>query len=450
MVMDKLGSALKDSLKKVAKSLFFNEKLVDEVIKDIQRALLRADVNVELVFKLSKDIKKRALDEKTPKGISQKEYLIKIVYEELANFLGGERKGIVIKKKKPFKIMLVGLFGNGKTTSAAKIANYYKKRGYSVALVGLDVYRPAATQQLEQVGNSVNVPVFVNSEQKNPLAVWEEFEADLNGYDIVIVDTAGRDALSESLIDEIKDLNNGIKADENLLVINADMGQTAKKQAEQFHDSCGVSGVIVTKMDGTAKGGGAISACAATGSPVKFIGVGEKFDDLEEFNPEGFVGRLLGMGDLEALLEKAKEVMSEEDAKDMTEKMMKGDFNFFDLFDQLNAMNKMGPLNKIMEMVPGMGGMNVPKEMLDVQEDKIKKWKHIMASMTKEELENPDLVFNRSRIDRIASGSGTTARDVRDLLKQYRQAKKMMKMMKGAKGMKEGDMKKMMKKFGMK
>ena len=203
-------------------------------------------------------------------------------------------------------------------------------------------------------------------------------------------------------------------------------------------------------MDGTAKGGGAISACAATGSPVKFIGVGEKFDDLEEFNPEGFVGRLLGMGDLEALLEKAKEVMSEEDAKDMTEKMMKGDFNFFDLFDQLNAMNKMGPLNKIMEMVPGMGGMNVPKEMLDVQEDKIKKWKHIMASMTKEELENPDLVFNRSRIDRIASGSGTTARDVRDLLKQYRQAKKMMKMMKGAKGMKEGDMKKMMKKFGMK
>ncbi len=448
MVMDKLGGALKDSLKKVAKSLFFDEKLIDEVVKDIQRALLKADVNVELVFKLSKDIKKRALEDKVPKGISQKEYLVKIVYEELVKFLGGEREGIKIKKKKPFKIMIVGLFGNGKTTSSAKIANYYKKRGYSVALVGLDVERPAATQQLEQVGKQVNAPVFVNPDKKKSIEVWKEFESELTVYDIVIIDTAGRDAFSEYLVKEIEELNKKINPDENLLVISADLGQTAKKQAEQFHESCGISGVVVTKMDGTAKGGGSISACAATGAPVKFIGVGEKFEDLEEFNPEGFVGRLLGMGDLEALLEKAQEVMSEDKAKDMTEKMMKGDFDFFDLFEQIKAMKQMGPLNKVMEMIPGMGGMKLPKDMLDVQEDKIEKWKHIMASMTKKELENPDLVFNRSRIERIAGGSGTTTKDVRELLKQYRQAKKMMKMMKGKAG-KTGDMKKLMKNFKM-
>jgi signal recognition particle subunit SRP54 len=446
MVLEKLGEALKSSLKKVTQSIFFDEKLVNSVIKDIQRALLKADVNVELVFKLSKDIKKRALDEKLPKGISQKEYLVKIVYEELVKFLGGKRKGLDIKKKKPFKIMLVGLFGNGKTTTASKIANYYKKRGYSIAMVGLDVHRPAAAQQLMQLAEKLSLPAYVDVGNKDPVKIWNKFSSDFAKYDILLIDTAGRDAFSESLVKEIEKLNKKINPDETLLVISADMGQTAKKQAEQFHESCGVTGVVVTKMDGTAKGGGAISACSATGAPVKFIGVGEKFDDLEEFNPEGFVGRLLGMGDLEALLEKAKEVMSEDQAKDMTEKMMKGEFNFFDLFEQINAMKKMGSLSKIVDMIPGMGGMKLPKDMLNVQEDKIQKWKHIMASMTKKELENPDLVFNKSRIERLASGSGTTTGDVRQLLKQYRQAKKMMKKMKGGKG---GDMKKMMKKMGM-
>ena len=446
MVLEKLGEALKSSLKKVTQSIFFDEKLVNSVIKDIQRALLKADVNVELVFKLSKDIKKRALDEKLPKGISQKEYLVKIVYEELVKFLGGKRKGLDIKKKKPFKIMLVGLFGNGKTTTASKIANYYKKRGYSIAMVGLDVHRPAAAQQLMQLAEKLSLPAYVDVGNKDPVKIWNKFSSDFAKYDILLIDTAGRDAFSESLVKEIEKLNKKINPDETLLVISADMGQTAKKQAEQFHESCGVTGVVVTKMDGTAKGGGAISACSATGAPVKFIGVGEKFDDLEELNPEGFVGRLLGMGDLEALLEKAKEVMSEDQAKDMTEKMMKGEFNFFDLFEQINAMKKMGSLSKIVDMIPGMGGMKLPKDMLNVQEDKIQKWKHIMASMTKKELENPDLVFNKSRIERLASGSGPTTGDVRQLLKQYRQAKKMMKKMKGGKG---GDMKKMMKKMGM-
>ncbi|MBT4334810.1 signal recognition particle protein [archaeon] len=446
MVLEKLGDALKSSLKKITQSVFFDEKLVNSLIKDIQRALLKADVNVELVFKLSKDIKKRALDEKLPKGISQKEYLIKIVYEELVKFLGGKKNGLEIKKKKPFKIMMVGLFGNGKTTTTSKIANYYKKRGYSIAMVGLDVHRPAAAQQLMQLAEKLSLPVYVDVGNKDPVKVWNKFSSEFTKYDILLIDTAGRDAFSESLVKEIEKLNKKVSPDETLLVISADMGQTAKRQAEQFHESCGVNGVVVTKMDGTAKGGGAISACSATGAPVKFIGVGENFDDLEEFNPEGFVGRLLGMGDLEALLEKAKEIMSEDQAKDMTEKMMKGDFNFFDLFEQINAMKKMGSLSKIVDMIPGMGGMKLPKDMLDVQEDKIQKWKHIMASMTKKELENPDLVFNKSRIERLASGSGTTSSDVRQLLKQYRQAKKMMKKMKGGKG---GDMKKMMKNMGM-
>ena len=441
MVLEKLSSSLKNTMQKIAKSLFVDEKLINELVKDIQRALLQADVNVQLVFELTKKIKERALKEKELKALTKKEQLINIVYEELVDFLGKEKYEVQIKNK-PFKIMLVGLFGSGKTTTAGKLARFFTKRGHKVALVGLDVHRPAAMDQIEQVAAQAKVPVYMDKEEKDPLTIWGYNKDKFSQYDILIIDTAGRDALSDDLIKEIETLNKKIEPDENLLVISADIGQAAQKQAEQFHKSCSITGVVATKMDGTAKAGGALSACAITKAPIKFIGVGEKIEDIEQFNPEGFVGRLLGMGDLEALLEKAKGAIKEEDAEDLGKRFLKGDFSLIDLYEQMAAMKKMGSLSKIVEMVPGFSQLKLPKEMLDVQEKKLEKWRYAMNSFTKEELENPESV-DRERIERVSNGSGVSVKDIRELLKQYKQSKKMIKMMKG-----KGDMNKLMKKFG--
>ena len=440
MVLEKLGDSLKNTLSKISKSLFVDEKLINELVKDIQRALLQSDTNVQLVFDLSKKIKERAA-ETTPAGITKREHLIKVVYDELTNFLGKEAHEIKISKK-PTQIMLVGLFGSGKTTTAGKLAKFYKKRGYKVAVMQTDTWRPAAYEQLEQLAKDVGVDLLGIKKEKDPVNIYLAFEKKLKEYDLVIVDTAGRDALSEELISELNHLHQAVQADEKLLVISADLGQAAQKQAQAFHDTCGVTGVIVTKLEGTAKGGGALSACAVTKAPIVFIGVGEKQDDLELFHPQRFVGKLIGMGDIESLLEKAREVITEENAKDMQEKFLKGDFNLVDLYQQMSSLKKMGSFGKIMEMIPGMGSLKMPKEMLEVQEGKLEKWKYAMGSMTKEELEDPE-IMSAERIDRIAAGSGLKVGEVRELLKQYRQSKKLMKMFKG-----EGDINKMMKKMG--
>ncbi len=440
MVLEKLGESLKNTIQKVAKSLFIDEKLINELIKDIQRALLQADVNVNLVFQLSKEIKERALKEETK--LPKKEHLIKIIYEELVKFLGEHSHELNITKK-PSYVMLVGLFGSGKTTTAGKIAKYYKKRGNKIALLGLDTYRPAAMDQLAQVAQKVDVPFFISKTEKSPLKIYSQFKDQLSKFDIVLADTAGRDALSKDLIEELNRLNKEVAPEERLLVISADIGQAAQKQAEAFHDACSITGIIITKLDGTAKGGGALTASAITKAPVKFIGIGEKVDDFETFDPKRFVSRMLGMGDIETLLEKAKEAISEEDAKDLSKKLLKGEFSLVDLYQQMEAMKKMGPISKLMEMVPGFGQIKMPKEMLQVQEGKLEKWKFIMDSCTKQELEDPETISG-TRIDRIAKGSGVSSGEVRELLKHYKQSKKLMKMLKG------GDMKsmeKMMSKF---
>jgi len=442
MVLEKLSSSLKETLSKIARAVFVDEKLINELVKDIQRALLQADVNVQLVFNFTNTIKQRITKEDTPPGLTKKEHLINIVYEELIKFLGEEQKDIKITHK-PFKIMMVGLFGSGKTTTIGKLAKYFQKRGNKVCAIGLDVHRPAAPQQLKQVCDYIHVDSFIQPEEKDPIKIYNKFKKELEKYDIIFIDTAGRDALSADLIKEINDINNLIKPDERLLVISADIGQAAQKQAQAFHDACNITGVIATKMDGTAKAGGALSACAVTKSPIKFIGVGEKVDDLEQFNPKGFVGRLLGMGDIEALLEKAKEAINEEEAEDMSKKFLKGEFNLLDLYQQMEAMSKMGSLGKLMEMIPGMGQLQLPKDAIQVQEEKLKLWRYAMNSMTKEELEDPDII-SAQRIDRIAKGSGVSVKDIRALLKQYSQGKKMMKMFKG-KG--EKGMERMLKNF---
>ncbi|MFT4303034.1 MAG: signal recognition particle receptor subunit alpha [Candidatus Woesearchaeota archaeon] len=440
MVLDKLGSSLKETLSKIANSFVVDEKLINELIKDIQRALLQSDVNVKLVFELTKTIKERALKEDIPPGLSKKEQLIKIVHEELVKFLGGDGHKIVLDKK-PFKIMLVGLFGSGKTTTAGKLAKFFMNRGKKVAIVGLDIHRPAAMDQVEQIGKQLNVKTFINRDIKDTIKIYDSISDKLNDYDLVLVDTAGRDALSMDLVEEIENLNKHINPDERLLVISADIGQAAEKQATQFHESCHITGVVATKMDGTAKAGGALSACAITQAPIKFIGVGEKMDDLEQFNPPGFVGRLLGMGDIEELLEKAKVAIDEEEAKDLGAKFLKGDFSLLDLYQQMEAMKKMGPLSKVMELIPGMGQLQLPKEMINVQQEKLEKWRYAMNSMTQEELEDPEIIA-MDRVERISKGSGIEENEVRQLLKQHKQSKKMMKMFKGK------DPEKMMSKMG--
>src|SRR3989344_5951266 len=440
MVLEKLGDSLKNTLKKITQAVFVDDTLINELVKELQRALLQSDANVQLVLELSKKIKERA-KESTPAGITKREQLVTIVYEELTNFLGKETKEIAITKK-PTQIMLVGLFGSGKTTTMGKLAKFYKKRGYKVAVVQTDTWRPAAYDQLEQLAQQVGVDFFGIKREKDPVLIYQAFEKKLEQYDVVLVDTAGRDALSEELIEELNQLQAAVEADERLLVLSGDLGQAAQQQAKAFHDVCNVTGVIVTKLEGTAKGGGAISACAITGAPVVFIGVGEKIDDLELFHTQRFVGRLIGMGDLETLMEKAQEAISEETAQDLQEKFLKGEFTLIDLYEQMKALKKMGSLKKLMSMIPGMGSLQLPKEMMDVQEGKLEKWKFAMDSMTKKELENPDII-SAERADRIAVGSGLKITEVRELLKHYKESKKLMKMFKG-----EQDIGKLMKRMG--
>jgi len=439
MVLDKLSNSLKDTLQKIAKAIFVDDTIINELIKDIQRALLQSDVNVELVFTLTNAIKQRA-KEPSPPGLTKKEQLINIVYEELANFLGKEPKEIKITK--PTVVMLVGLFGNGKTTTTGKLAKFYKKRGQKIAVIETDTWRPAAYDQLQQLAGQIGVDFYGNKKSKSPTEMYKEFQPKLNEYDLVIIDTAGRDALSSELIKELNDLNTLVQPNERLLVISADIGQAAQKQAETFHSTVSITGVIITKLDGTARGGGALSACAITKAPVAFIGVGEKLDEFEPFNPKRFVSRLLGMGDIETLLEKAKEAVTEDKAEDLSKRFMAGKFNLLDLYDQMEAMKSMGTLSKLVDMIPGFSQLKIPKEALAVQEEKLKKWRIAMSSMTEEELENPDLL-GKTRIDRITKGSGVDEKDIKELLKQYTQAKKMGKMLQGGR-----NMKRMMKKFG--
>ena len=430
---------MKDSLKRLAGRGFVDKEVVEELVRDIQRSLLKSDVNVKLVFELSRRIKERSLKEKPAPGLTGREHVINVVYEELVNFLGKEEASIPLRKT---KILLVGLFGSGKTTTAGKLARFYQKKGLKPCLVGCDTTRPAAFEQLQQVGEKIGVPVFGDPSEKDSSKVLKEALKKTGKFDVVIVDSSGRDALNESMIDEIKKLNEILKPEETLLVIPAEIGQQAEKQAHAFKENLNITGVIVTRMDGTAKGGGALSACAVTGAPVKFIGTGEKFDAFERYNPERFVSRLIGFGDLKTLLEKAQEAGLEKRA----EKMLKGDFDLNDFYEQIESMKGMGSLSQIMDMIPGLKKAKIPKGMLDLQEEKMKRFKYIIQSMTPEERAKPEII-NSPRISRIAKGSGTSEEEVRELLRLFKQSKKAMKMLKG--GKRSGQLQALLKQFGL-
>ncbi|MBS3054893.1 MAG: signal recognition particle receptor subunit alpha [Candidatus Aenigmarchaeota archaeon] len=439
-MFDSLGKGLSGLIRKLTTGTSVDKKLVEEILNDLKILLLQSDVDIKLADELVSNVRRKTLEEKTPAGLTLREHVLKTIYEELVKLLGENPAPLMGKKR----IMFVGLFGSGKTTTIGKLSKSLMKQGLKPALVALDYHRPAAPQQLEQLGKQIGVPVHINS-NKNPYEAAAEGMKKFEKYDTVIFDTAGRNALDKELAEELKKLTEIIKPDEVLLVIPADLGKVAKVQAEEFHKLAGVTGVVISKMDGTAKAGGALAAASVTGAKVKFIGVGEKIDDLESYDPKRFVSRLLGLGDLETLLEKAKEV---DIKKESVEKIVEGRFNLQDFYDQIEAMQKMGPLGQIAKMVPGLGAA-MPEAMMEKQEEKMKRFKHILQSMTKSEKENPGIV-NASRIKRIAKGSGRPESEVRELLDQYEKMKKMMKMLGGQAGLQRGALKNLGKQFGFK
>lgn len=421
-MLEKLSSVLKKTTDKIANALFLDKTLVESIVKDLQRALIEADVNVQLVLQLSDKMRKAAFDERI-KGLEKKEHLIKIVHDELRSILG-EKKTLVLQKKNRF--MMLGLYGAGKTTTISKIAHYYAKRGSKVCALGLDVHRPAASEQLKQACAKVNVPAFISPEEKNPIKIWKHYEKELDKYDLVLIDTAGRDALDSELVKEIKSIAQHVKPTETFLVLPADVGQTAKKQASTFKEAVNITGVIITRMDSTAKAGGALTACAETHVPVIFIGTGEKPHDLELFDPESFLSRLLGMGDLRSLLEKIESVTNQKEIEKTKKNLEEGKFTLRDLQAQLETMENVGSMDKIMSMIPGLGKAKIPEEVMAKQQDQAKRWKHAINSMTQSEIENPELLEKQtSRIARIAKGSGTTTSEIRALIKQYKMLKEM-------------------------
>ena len=424
LTLEKLGSSLYNSLKKLLRASAVDEDAVRELIRDLQRALLMADVNVKLVLDLSRKVEERALKEEIPPGISRREHVIKVVYEELTRFLGERHVPLRIDPKRRNVFMLVGIQGSGKTTTAAKLARYLQKRGYRTALICADTYRPGAYAQLRQLADQINVPVYGDEDESDPVRIALDGLRKFENYDVVLIDTAGRHKDEASLIDEMRRLESEIHPDETILVIDGTIGQQAAVQAEAFHKATPIGSIIVAKLDGSAKGGGALSAVAATGAPIKFIGTGEKIDDLEPFDPPRFVGRLLGMGDIQGLLERVREAEVKV-PKRRAKAFLSGRFTLTDMYEQFEAMQRMGPISKILRMIPGFG-YEIPDEMMEVAGEQIKKWRTIIQSMTPEERENPKIIKS-SRIRRIARGSGTSERDVKLLLQQYNRLKKMIK-----------------------
>jgi signal recognition particle subunit SRP54 len=426
MSLERLGSSLYDALKKVFRASVVDEATVKELVRDIQRALLQADVNVQLVLDISKRIEERALKEKVPPGISRREHVIKVVYEELTRFLGDKPVPLKVELGKRKLVMLVGIQGSGKTTAAAKLARYFQKRGLKPALICGDTFRPGAYAQLQQLANRINVPSYGDVKARDSIKVVNEGLKQFSEKDVIIVDTSGRHKEEQELIREMKMLEKSIKPDEVMLVIDGTIGQQALAQAKAFNEATPIGSIMVTKLDGSARGGGALSAVAATGAPIKFVGTGEKTEDIEAFVPSRFVGRLLGMGDLETLLDKVREAeisVPEKKAK----AILSGKFTLTDMYEQFEALKGMGTFKKLLKMIPGMS-YNIPDDMVNMAEGRLEKWRVMIQSMTPEERDSPK-IFNASRTKRVAKGSGTNEKEVKELLKQYMMMRRMLKTM---------------------
>ncbi len=432
-----LGKKLRQALSKLTNRPYVDEADVKALIKDLQRVLISSDVNVKLVLKLSKKIEERTLKTDKLEALSLKEHVTKIVYEELVNLMGETYQPRLDKHK----ILICGLYGSGKTTSCAKLAHFYKTKGLSVGLIAADTDRPAAQEQLEQLSKKVGAAYYTTKGEKVPAKIVETALAEAK-EDVIIVDSAGRSALDEQLVEELREVADMLKPDENFLVMSADIGQVAGKQATEFNETIPLSGVLVTKMDGSGKGGGALSSVGASNAKIAFIGLGEKMGDLQIYNSEKFVGRLLGVPDIGALMEKIKEISKETDVKKLeSEKLTIEAF-----YEQLKAAKKMGPLGDVFSM---LGAADVPKEVVQQSEGKLTKFESMINSMTKAEKKDAGLLKNnQTRISRIAKGSGCEEKEVREFLSQFEKMEKMMNMFKKNRGFRK-KMEKMMKGGGL-
>src|ERR687885_1703886 len=397
-MLDNLRTGLRSALKKIVGATDVNEELIDALCKDVQRALLQSDVNVKLVISITKNLKERALNEKPPKGLSRKDHIVTILYNELATLLGysGDTITVVDKSRdsedqvisfKPGKqsiILMLGVQGSGKTTVTAKMARWLTRHGYRVGVIGADTWRPGALTQLKMNCSKINVEVYGEEESKNAVDIARNglIHFKDQNLDVIIIDTAGRHKEEEGLLQEMNEMYKAATPDLVLLVIDATIGQGAFKQAEAFHKAAPVGGIVITKLDGTAKGGGALAASAATGARVMFIGTGERIDDLEQFSPTRFVGRLLGMGDIKALLDMARGLELQAD-ENQAKRLMSGKMTIEDFYAQMENVGKMGFRN-VIDNLPGLSGV-VKDDQLDALQEKMEKWRFIIQSMTIEE-----------------------------------------------------------------
>ncbi|WP_424002378.1 signal recognition particle protein Srp54 [Haloarcula salina] len=444
MVLDDLGSSLRGTLDDLRGKSRLSEEDIADIVKEIQRSLLQADVDVGLVQDLSNSIESRALDEEPPAGTTPRDWVLRIVYEELVDLVG-ESTDLPLEEQ---TIMLAGLYGSGKTTTAAKMAWWFSTKGLRPAIIQTDTDRPGAYDQAKEMAERAEVEFYGDPDEDDPVTIAREGLAATESADVRIVDTAGRDGLNEELIEQIERIEREVQPDRNLLVLDAAMGQSAKSQAADFEAAIGIDGVVITKLDGTAKGGGALAAVNETDSTIAFLGSGETVKDIERFEPSGFISRLLGMGDLKQLTERVERAMEETQEGDDEdwdpEDMLEGQFTLKDMRKQMETMNNMGPLDQVMDMIPGLGGGlmdQLPDDAMDVTQERMRDFDVIMDSMTEEELENPRVV-GQSRTERICRGSGKPEERVRELLQQHKQMDQMLKQFQG---MGDGDMERMMK-----
>jgi len=445
MVLDDLGSSLRGTLDNLRGKSRLDEDDVQEVVKQIQRSLLEADVEVDLVMELSDAIKSRALDEEPPGGTSARDHVLKIVYEELVELVGDSTE-LPLESQ---TILLAGLQGSGKTTTAAKMAWWFAKKGLRPAIIQTDTFRPGAYDQAKQMAGNAEVDFYGDPDGDDPVQIARDGLEATDDAEVHIVDTAGRHALEEELITEIEEIDATVDPDTRLLVLDAAIGQGAKDQAQRFEEAIGVGGVAITKLDGTAKGGGALTAVNETDSSIAFLGTGETVQDIERFEPNSFISRLLGMGDLKQLSERVERAMEETGGEDDDwdpESILEGSFTLKDMQKQMETMNKMGPLDQVMDMIPGMGGGmmdELPDDAMDVTQERMREFNVVMDSMTERELEEPRSI-SASQVERIARGSGTGTERVNELLEQH---KMMDRTLSQFQGMGDGDMQRMMKKM---
>ncbi len=435
MAFEGLSDKLQGVFKKLKGKGVLTEADIDEAMREVKLALLEADVNFKVVKEFVKTVKEKANGAEIHASLNPAQQVIKIVQDELVALMGDTNSKLTFSSGGFTTIMMVGLQGTGKTTTCGKLSAYLKKNGKKPYLAACDIYRPAAIDQLEIVGKQVDTPVYTNRDSKDPVKIAQQAkkDAEIKGYDVLIIDTAGRLQIDEELMDELKDIKKAIKPHEILLVVDSLAGQDAVSSAVGFNDDLGVDGIIMTKLDADTRGGAALSTKSVTGKPIKFMGMGEKLDALEPFHPDRMASRILGMGDMLTLIEKAQEDYDEEKAEELEKRMRKNEFTLEDFLDQMGQIKKMGGLQKIMGMIPGMSTAKVTDEDMDRGEQEFAQMEAIIQSMTKGERKDPT-VLNASRRKRIAAGSGQPVSMINNLVKRYGESKKMMKQMMGSGG----------------